>query len=75
VKTADVVTAMKQLQALGVKVLAITNVPGSTASRIADQTIYIKAGPEVSVAATKSFIAQLVACISWFCLTPLWNLW
>lgn len=60
-ETADVLTAMKQLQALGVKVLAITNVPGSTASRIADQTIYIKAGPEVSVAATKSFIAQLVA--------------
>jgi glucosamine--fructose-6-phosphate aminotransferase (isomerizing) len=60
-ETADVLTAMKTLQALKVKVLAITNVPGSTASRIANRTIFIKAGPEVSVAATKSFIAQLVA--------------
>ncbi len=41
--------------------VAITNVVGSTASRIADQIVYTRAGPEISVAATKSFIAQLMA--------------
>ena len=40
--------------------LAVTNVVGSTASRIADQTLYTNAGPEISVAATKSFMAQLM---------------
>jgi glucosamine--fructose-6-phosphate aminotransferase (isomerizing) len=42
-------------------VITITNVVGSTASRIADQTVYTRAGPEISVAATKTFIAQLIA--------------
>jgi glucosamine--fructose-6-phosphate aminotransferase (isomerizing) len=41
-------------------VLVITNVPDSSASRRGDYTIYTKAGPEVSVAATKTFIAQLI---------------
>ena len=45
----------------GCWVVAVTNVVGSTASRIADQIIYTRAGPEISVAATKSFIAQLMA--------------
>lgn len=40
--------------------VAITNVVGSSATRIADQTIYTRAGPEISVAATKSFTAQLM---------------
>jgi glucosamine--fructose-6-phosphate aminotransferase (isomerizing) len=60
-ETADVLTAMKTMQNAGVKMLAITNVLGSTASRLCDRTIYTKAGPEVSVAATKSFIAQLIS--------------
>lgn len=60
-ETADVLTAMKTMQNAGIKMLALTNVPGSTASRISDRTIYTKAGPEVSVAATKSFIAQLIS--------------
>jgi glucosamine--fructose-6-phosphate aminotransferase (isomerizing) len=60
-ETADVLTSMKTMQKAGVKLLAVTNVPGSTASRISDRTIYTKAGPEVSVAATKSFIAQLIS--------------
>jgi len=41
-------------------VVGITNVVGSSASRMADQTIYTRAGPEISVAATKSFSAQLM---------------
>jgi len=60
-ETADTIKAIKRLKEVGCKVLVITNVVGSTASRIADQTIYTRAGPEISVAATKSFIAQLMA--------------
>ncbi len=59
-ETADTLKAMKRLKEVGCKLIAITNVVGSTASRIADQTIFTQAGPEISVAATKSFIAQLM---------------
>ena len=59
-ETADTLKAMKRLTATGCQVIAITNVVGSTASRIASQTIYTRAGPEISVAATKSFMAQLM---------------
>jgi glucosamine--fructose-6-phosphate aminotransferase (isomerizing) len=60
-ETADVLTAMKRLVETAADILVITNVPGSTASRVARHTVYTKAGPEVSVAATKTFIAQLIA--------------
>jgi len=59
-ETADTLKAIKRLKEAGCQVLAITNVVGSSASRIADQIIYTRAGPEISVAATKSFMAQLV---------------
>ena len=59
-ETADTLKAIRRLKEVGCQVLAITNVVGSSASRIADQTIYTRAGPEISVAATKSFTAQLV---------------
>jgi glucosamine--fructose-6-phosphate aminotransferase (isomerizing) len=59
-ETADTLKAMKKLKEAGCWVIAITNVMGSSASRIADQTIYTKAGPEISVAATKTFVAQLM---------------
>ena len=59
-ETADTLKAMKKLKSVGCRVLAITNVLGSSASRIADHTIYTRAGPEISVAATKSFVAQLM---------------
>jgi glucosamine--fructose-6-phosphate aminotransferase (isomerizing) len=60
-ETADVLMAMKRLREAGIRTLVVTNVPGSTASRVADQTAYTRARPEVSVAATKTFIAQLIA--------------
>lgn len=60
-ETADVLLAMKRLRDAGISMFAITNVPNSTASRLADSVIYTNAGPEVSVAATKSFTAQLMA--------------
>lgn len=59
-ETADTLKAMKKLKEVGSEVLAITNVVGSTATRIADRTLYTCAGPEISVAATKSFTAQLM---------------
>ena len=60
-ETADTIKAIKRLKETGCRVVAITNVVGSTASRVADQVIYTRAGPEISVAATKSFVAQLMA--------------
>ncbi|MFC2010977.1 glutamine--fructose-6-phosphate transaminase (isomerizing) [Chloroflexota bacterium] len=59
-ETADTLKAMKRLREAGCRVIAITNVVGSTASRLANQTIYTRAGPEISVAATKTFTAQLM---------------
>jgi glucosamine--fructose-6-phosphate aminotransferase (isomerizing) len=60
-ETADTIRAARRLQEVGCHVLAITNVLGSTISRLADRTVYTRAGPEISVASTKSFMAQLVA--------------
>ncbi len=59
-ETADVIRATRRLQAVGCRALAITNVVGSTISRLANQAIYSSAGPEISVASTKCFMAQLV---------------
>lgn len=59
-ETADVLAALRRFRDMAVRTIAITNVPGSSASRIAGETFYTRAGPEISVAATKSFIAQLV---------------
>ncbi|MGC9435106.1 MAG: glutamine--fructose-6-phosphate transaminase (isomerizing) [Methanomicrobiales archaeon] len=60
-ETADTLAALKNAQAHGRPVLAVTNVQGSSITRLADSTHLMRAGPEVSVAATKSFIAQLAA--------------
>ncbi|MBI2847944.1 MAG: glutamine--fructose-6-phosphate transaminase (isomerizing), partial [Chloroflexi bacterium] len=59
-ETADTLRAMKRLKNEGSRVIAITNVVGSTGSRLAHHTIYTRAGPEISVAATKTFIAQIM---------------
>ena len=59
-ETADTLKAMRRIKESGSRVVAITNVVGSTASRVAHQTLYTRAGPEISVAATKSFTAQLM---------------
>ncbi|MCK9631147.1 MAG: glutamine--fructose-6-phosphate transaminase (isomerizing) [Methanoregula sp.] len=58
-ETADTLTALRQAKAHNCRTLAITNVLGSTVTRIADATLFMRAGPEISVAATKSFISQL----------------
>ncbi len=67
-ETADTLKAMKRLKEMGCRVVVITNVVGSTASRIADQTVYTRAGPEISVAATKTFTAQLMV-LYWLALS------
>lgn len=59
-ETADTLMSLKKAKRFGCRTVAITNVLGSSATRIADDTIYIRAGPEIGVAATKSFIAQLI---------------
>jgi glucosamine--fructose-6-phosphate aminotransferase (isomerizing) len=59
-ETADTLTALKKARGYGCKSVAITNVLGSSATRLADETVYCGAGPEIGVAATKSFITQLV---------------
>jgi len=58
-ETADTLTALKTAKSHACQTIAITNVLGSSVSRIADATIFMRAGPEISVAATKSFVAQL----------------
>ena len=60
-ETADVLKAIKRLRSEGCPVTVITNVVNSSATRIADHVVYTMAGPEISVAATKSYIAQLMA--------------
>ncbi|HJH27949.1 MAG TPA: glutamine--fructose-6-phosphate transaminase (isomerizing) [Methanophagales archaeon] len=59
-ETADTLMALKKAKRYGCKTVAITNVVGSSATRIADETIYTGAGLEIGVAATKSFVAQLI---------------
>ncbi len=60
-ETRDVLKAVQRLKENGSRTIAITNVVGSTVTRLADKTLYTRAGPEISVAATKSHIAQLIA--------------
>ncbi len=58
-ETADTLAALKEAKNFGVKTLAICNVMGSTMSRVADNIIYTRAGPEIGVASTKAFTTQL----------------
>ena len=60
-ETADTLTAVKQSKARGSHILIITNRPDSAMAREADSLIPVNAGIEVSVAATKSYVAQLMA--------------
>jgi glucosamine--fructose-6-phosphate aminotransferase (isomerizing) len=59
-ETADTLGAMRRASRQGATVLAVTNVMGSSAARAADETVYIHAGPEIGVAATKTFSSQAV---------------
>ena len=58
-ETADVLQAVNAAKRMGAKVLSIVNVPTSSLARISDSFLTIECGPEIGVAATKSFTAQL----------------
>jgi glucosamine--fructose-6-phosphate aminotransferase (isomerizing) len=59
-ETADTLAAMRTGREQGAHVLAVTNIMGSQATRDADGVLYTRAGLEIGVAATKTFVAQLV---------------
>ena len=60
-ETADTLAALRLAKANGCKVMAVVNVVGSSIAREADYVLYTKAGPEISVATTKAYSAQLIA--------------
>ena len=60
-ETADTISAVKKAKALGFRSLAICNVPGSTLTRVCDNTLPTHSGPEVSVGSTKAFTGQIAA--------------
>ncbi|MDG5776134.1 glutamine--fructose-6-phosphate transaminase (isomerizing) [Haloarculaceae archaeon H-GB1-1] len=60
-ETADTLSALREARRRGARTLAVTNVVGSTAARECDHVLYIRAGPEIGVAATKTFVSQLAA--------------
>ena len=59
-ETADTLSALRLAKQNGLKVVAITNVVGSTVSREADDVIYTLAGPEIAVASTKAYTTQVL---------------
>ena len=58
-ETADTVAAMQMVKDMGARLVTICNADGSQASRLADGTLYMRAGIEIGVASTKTFIASL----------------
>src|SRR5512136_125278 len=63
-ETADTLWAVRAAKSRNCPAVALTNVVGSSVTRLADSAIYTRAGPEVGVAATKSFISQLAVFLS-----------
>ncbi len=60
-ETADTLAALRAAKANGIRTLAVVNVVGSTIAREADNVLYTLAGPEIAVATTKAYSAQLAA--------------
>jgi len=60
-ETIDTISALREAKRRGTRTVAISNVVGSTITREAHDTIYTRAGPEIGVAATKTFTTQLIA--------------
>jgi len=58
-ETADVIEGVKRAKTNGARIISIVNRPGSVLCRMSDNVIYLNCGPEIAVAATKSFISQL----------------
>jgi len=62
-ETADTIEACRIAQASGAPILGICNVVGSHLTRIADGTLFTRGGPEIGVAATKTYLSQIVAMV------------
>jgi glucosamine--fructose-6-phosphate aminotransferase (isomerizing) len=60
-ETADTIEAVKIAKEAGTPIIGISNVVGSALSRLADATFYTRGGPEISVAATKTYVSQAIA--------------
>ncbi|WP_435144638.1 glutamine--fructose-6-phosphate transaminase (isomerizing) [Halobaculum sp. P14] len=58
-ETADTLRALRRASRAGARTLAVTNTLGSTVTREADDAVFIRAGPEIGVAATKTFCSQV----------------
>jgi len=58
-ETADTLSAIRTANRAGARTFAVTNTLGSTVTRETDDTVYIRAGPEIGVAATKTFASQV----------------
>ncbi|BCV24378.1 glutamine--fructose-6-phosphate transaminase (isomerizing) [Gelria sp. Kuro-4] len=62
-ETADTLAALREAKQVGSRILAITNVVGSSVAREADDIIYTWAGPEIAVASTKAYTTQVLALV------------
>ena len=62
-ETADTLACLREIKKRGVKTLGVVNVVGSTIAREVDGGTYVHAGPEISVASTKAFTAQVVTML------------
>ena len=58
-ETADVIDGVRRAKEQGATIFSLVNVVGSSLARMSDQVVYLNCGPEIGVAATKSFMAQL----------------
>ena len=58
-ETADVIQGIKEAKKRGATILSLVNTQGSSLARISDKVLYLNCGPEIAVAATKSFTSQL----------------
>src|SRR5262249_10866809 len=62
-ETADTLAGLRRLREGGARTLAICNVIGSSLARASERTVYIHAGPEISVASTKAFTTQVATLL------------
>ncbi|TQQ82250.1 glutamine--fructose-6-phosphate transaminase (isomerizing) [Halonotius roseus] len=67
-ETADTLRALRMASRVGIRTLGVTNTVGSTMARECDDALYIRAGPEIGVAATKTFASQVIV-LAMFALT------
>jgi len=66
-ETLDTLEAQREAARRGARTVAITNVVGSSVAREADEVVYTRAGPEIAVASTKAYTAQLLAFVLFAC--------